>query len=47
MVRDTFARLRREETNRPPLPLVVSWLAVSVGMWVVIYAYSGRVIWTW
>jgi hypothetical protein len=47
MVKDAFARLRRESGEKPPLPVVVTWLTVSIGIWVVIYLYTGRVVWTW
>ncbi|MCJ2058465.1 hypothetical protein MKL09_18160 [Methylobacterium sp. J-048] len=46
-MKDASARLRREDGKRPPLPVVVSALIVSVGLWGVIYRQTGRIVWTW
>jgi len=47
MVKDAFGRLRRVEGWKPPFPVVVASRFVSCGIWVVIYRYTGRVVWTW
>ncbi|SFM98308.1 hypothetical protein SAMN05192568_10924 [Methylobacterium pseudosasicola] len=46
-VKDAFVRLRRVDGRKPPLPVVVASLIVSIGIWVVICHAAGRIVWTW
>ncbi|MBP1179875.1 hypothetical protein JOE48_001839 [Methylobacterium sp. PvR107] len=36
-----------ESRKRPHLAIVAGSIVVAVGIWFVIYAVSGRVIWLW
>ncbi|MCJ2092292.1 MULTISPECIES: hypothetical protein [unclassified Methylobacterium] len=46
-MKDAFVRLRRVDGRKPPLPVVVASLIVSIGIWVVICHSAGRIVWTW
>ncbi|MBN6823244.1 MULTISPECIES: hypothetical protein [Methylobacterium] len=45
---DQITHVRPSRTRRRPhAALVVASLILAVGLWFVIYAVSGRVIWFW
>ena len=45
---DQIAPLGSSRTRKKPHPaLVVASIILAVGLWFVIYAVSGRVIWFW
>ncbi len=45
---DQIAPVRPSRTRRKPHPaLVVAWLVLAVGLWFVICAVSGRIVWFW
>lgn len=39
--------LPNRASKKPPLALVMASIVLAVGLWFVIYAVSGRVIWFW
>ncbi|APT34234.1 hypothetical protein MCBMB27_04943 [Methylobacterium phyllosphaerae] len=45
---DQIAPVASSRTRKKPHPaLVVASMALAVGLWFVIYAVSGRLIWFW
>lgn len=47
-IMDQIAPFRPIPTRKkPPLALVMASIVLAVGIWFVIYAVSGRVVWFW